>query len=52
MSTAFGISPSEMENVTVQLIQENRIDARVDSQNKVRAQNLRSWNGVTDLYGK
>jgi len=35
MSTAFGISPSEMENVTVQLIQENRIDARVDSQNKI-----------------
>ena len=49
MSTAFGISPSEMENVTVQLIQENRIDARVDSQNKV----LRIWGleGSTDLYG-
>jgi len=35
MSTAFGISPFEMETMAVQLIQENRIDARVDSQNKI-----------------
>ncbi|KAF8336548.1 26S proteasome subunit RPN7-domain-containing protein [Cantharellus anzutake] len=45
MSAAFGISPSEMESMAVQLIQENRIDARVDSQNKAGAH---TWKKDTD----
>jgi COP9 signalosome complex subunit 1 len=48
MGAAFGVSVTEMERMAVELIQEGRIKARVDSTNKVSASIL-VFNAFTHL---
>jgi len=50
MSAAFGLSVAEMEKLAVQLIQEGRIQARVDSKNKVLV--VKETDPRTALYSR